>query len=284
MGKIAKAPTPAETFAAALAEPTVTIMHRDVILSNRRDKEPLSSVQRGDVALVDGRLIARAMCWTSAGPMAAYRFWDENENVARTPRLAALDWETLVNERLNSTAGAWGWHTLAPVEQSELDRFTIAWPSVANFLGVRPEQDRPKLFDVGPVQYPRFATKKPSEYGFPPDVLRNWVFNRHQAGDFGSIGEFGEIELTAPVAWTLWLQDQAVRNSAAIVSKAGGVISRFELGADLAANFPQPTELQASLGSRFAYFVEILTAFSARGSRSVLTVHVQQQERSNGTH
>jgi len=73
------------------------LVERGIILSDQRAQNPQVPIQRGDVAQLGTRYIARAYPTGGNEPMAwGGRLWEPDEDVTKTPRIVGTDWDQFI--------------------------------------------------------------------------------------------------------------------------------------------------------------------------------------------
>lgn len=211
----------AEPPPAAAEPPAFKLLHRNIILQDRRRQEPINpaALVRGDVAqLSDGRIMAR---W-SGGSFP----WSEDHDVSRPLTQPGSTAEERIDAEL-SRAGDTGYGHLELTESdivAEVRKFRATFPELAQAIGVD-EPDPPSsswLFAPGKIRIPMTRSGEP-----PPD-WRSYL-ERHLAGDWGLDGAFLGDPLSLDQVWTIDHQLPAVQNRMAIDRRTGVVRSRHEL-------------------------------------------------------
>lgn len=234
------------------------VVQRNVLLSESLHGGHAVRI-RGDVArLSDGTLSARWATPLSDGtPATSSAPYDPLADAA-TVRLGArpFDGAAFIAAQLESKLG--GYHSLGPdADEQEVIRFRKEWPHVADRLCLDGPLLSFRLFDPGPVSYP----KGPGA----PDFWRAFI-ERHCSGDHGRNGEYDSKPLAADQEWTIDSQPVDVQNRAAIASRSGVVRSRFEIAADEQPHFAKAT------GSSRRVVVDVLTVMGRSGPRTLCTL------------
>jgi hypothetical protein len=271
-----KQPTLADPVRADRVEPVVEpgafkIIHTHIVLRHDPDKYPLY----GDVAmLASGRLRCRfSFPGVDGTLLVGYRGWAEDEDVKKT-QARADDWCYQFRAKLRNAPL---FQSLLPSEKEfEYRRFCASYPTLARSPAVIEQfgdaaKTAPQLFDLGATQF-----MNPREFGWGQEFWRRYVL-MHANGNFGMFGTFIAKEWSPDEVWTRdELAHQNERNSIAIATRQGGVISRFVLDDHDQAQFPRPVRLSGPpivYGDRPVRFVEVSSApFLRSGAQTICTI------------
>jgi hypothetical protein len=210
------------------------LVHRHILLCDRRQADTRLPPQYGDVAEVGGRLIAGARMPTKDGEAWGFRHYTEGEVATAAPLIVPEDLGQLIDEKI--AQGAHGFWSLGPPDRAELDRFCDLWPDVSSLLGLKRDVEPVRLFDPGECRYPRVIERNVS---IGSDQWRHWI-DAHSRGDWGLFGDHvADLKVTPELQWTAWLEPQNVRNSIAVLRREGGVKSRYLLPDSINGRLPE---------------------------------------------
>jgi hypothetical protein len=205
--------TDTETF-------TFEIIDDNATLKTWTDTSGRTRTTTGQIAILStGQRMARSMVIDSDVATWAYGAADEFDRAELEPP----GWKpaAFFQQKLDDTAARGGWHTLgASKEDREFAEFYSQFPAVAEFLKLPKNGATPGLFNAGRVRFEKGICKT-------EDELRA-LLTRHRQGDFGTHGAYSP-DLTYDEWFTCGLLTVDKQNSAAVLSQAGAIRSRFRV-------------------------------------------------------
>jgi hypothetical protein len=201
------------TTATASKSRPFAILHDQVVVADCDPGNPYSREVLGQVAWLPSRGAYIARASSSLG--LSYWTWDETLNKTTDQVTRPNDWNFTLQSLLEQIPT----HIMGPSpEAEEFSRFAAQWPHVSALLGV--EAKRPKkLFGCGEVRFPKSS----------PVLSWRSYLETHLSGDFGRLGRYDNLPLSAEEDWSLGLLSVERQNSACIQRGSGTVRSEFPL-------------------------------------------------------
>jgi hypothetical protein len=246
------------------------VLKENIVLLDRRKREPQSRAQVGDVArLESGRLVARCRFQFDDGTHAyAIRDYDPGETPESAPSFVSpTDWGRYIDHEINQNPGRY--RRLEPRdydrERAEVVRFRREWPIVSKrieeAIDLCVTAAPAALFDLGSTLWANQGVGMP-DY----DIDFRGFADKHAAGDWGTHGKYDPAPLTEEESWLIGSQSVAVQNRAAIAARSGAVRSQFVL-------FDERDGKKASdytPGKPRLAVLEALTVLAPRGPRTLV--------------